>query len=83
MGRLAERMGFRSAIYVGDVPDDWATVTAYATQNQGGPPVAGCLVRTGATSRDLMSAFYEKSAVDYLADDVNCLLAALLDFRRG
>ena len=83
LGRLAERMGFRGAIYVGDVPDDWATVTAYAARYPEGPPVAGCLVRTGATSKELMSAFYEKSAVDFLAEDVNCLLSALLAVRRG
>lgn len=74
---LAKRMEFRAGIYVGDVPDDWTTVENYRLQNPVGPPIACCMVQTGATSADLMTGFYEQSEVDYLAADVNYLLRAM------
>lgn len=74
---LARRMGFKAGIYVGDVPDDWTTVENYRLQNPPGPPVACCMVQTGATSTELMSGFYAESEVDYLAADVNYLLTSM------
>ena len=74
---LAKKMGFRAGIYVGDVPDDWTAVKNYRLQNPGGPPIACCMVRTGATSAELMTEFYAESLVDFLATDVNCLLSAM------
>jgi len=74
---LAKRMEFRSGIYVGDVPDDWTAVENYRLQNPGGPPIACCMVQTGATSAELMTGFYTESEVDFLADDVNHLLRAM------
>lgn len=74
---LAGRMGFRAGIYVGDVPDDWTAVENYRQQNPGGPPIACCMVQTGATSPELMTGFYTESEVDYLAADVNYLLTAI------
>ncbi|MFH1069669.1 MAG: HAD family hydrolase, partial [Candidatus Glassbacteria bacterium] len=80
---LAERMKFRGAVYVGDVPDDWTTVANYEAGRGTLPPVAGCLVSTGATSPELMQGFYSRSAVHYLAADVNHLLSAWLAARTG
>ncbi len=74
---LAKRMGFSNGIYVGDVPDDWTAVENYRLQNPGGPPIACCMVQTGATSAELMRGFYTESEVDFLADDVNHLLRAM------
>ncbi|HUU30231.1 MAG TPA: HAD family hydrolase [archaeon] len=75
---LARKMGFQAAIYVGDVPDDWTTVSAYNSQSRNTAPIACCMVQTGAVSDKLISLFYEESGVDYVAADVNCLLKALL-----
>lgn len=74
---LVNRMGFSNGIYVGDVPDDWTAVENYRLQNPGGPPIACCMVQTGATGAELMRGFYTESEVDYLAEDVNHLLRAM------
>jgi len=74
---LGRRMGFASAVYVGDMPDDWATVEAYASLTGNEPPIACCMVKTGAASAKMMSSFYEEFRVDYLAADVNSLLKHL------
>lgn len=82
LAALAERMGFSGAIYVGDTPDDWTTVAAYRMLDGGRPPFAGCLVRqTGALPTELMERYFQEARPDYLAEDVNCLLRALLAAR--
>ena len=80
---LAERMNFQAAVYVGDVPDDWTTVVNYQASRGSLSPVAGCLVRTGATAQKLMQEFYDRAGVHYVAADVNSLLAAWLTGRGG
>ncbi|MBW7995219.1 MAG: HAD family hydrolase [Candidatus Glassbacteria bacterium] len=80
---LARRMEFAGAIYVGDVPDDWATVLRYRSEHPELPPVAGCMVSTGAVSHGILDRYIEGERVDYLAADVNHLLSAVNDFRRG
>ncbi len=80
---LAKRMGFSNGIYVGDVPDDWTAVENYRLQNPGRPPIACCMVQTGAASAELMAEFYAESEVDFLATDVNCLLRAMASGSRS
>lgn len=77
LATLAQRMGFAAAVYVGDVPDDWTTVRRYRTEHPQAAPVAGCMVSTGSTSGGAMDRHLENERVDYLAADVNHLLAAL------
>ena len=81
LATLAGRMGFTAAVYVGDVPDDWTTVRRYRTEHESLAPVAGCMVSTGSTSGGAMDRYLAKERVDYLAADVNHLLAALYEAR--
>ncbi len=83
LATLAGRMGFTAALYVGDVPDDWTTVRRYRAEHPRLAPVAGCIVSTGSTSGGAMGRFLENERVDYLAADVNHLLAALNEARRA
>ncbi|MEA1996753.1 MAG: HAD family hydrolase [Gemmatimonadota bacterium] len=81
LNALAERMGFKAAIYVGDVPDDWNAVRAYNSARGGNEaPMACCMVQTSALESGLMYRFLKESAADYIAGDVNCLLRALTSY---
>lgn len=80
---LARRTAFTSALYVGDVPDDWTTVKAYAEALPQGPPVLGCMVATGADPNGRVTEHFERSGVHCLAADVNVLLNFLLELKSG
>ncbi|MCE5273276.1 HAD family hydrolase [bacterium] len=79
---LAREMGFDSAVYVGDVPDDWSTVLAYGRAVEAGQGrVSGCMVATGANPGGRISAHFEREGSHWLATDVNTLLRAMLQAR--
>ncbi len=79
---LAREMGFDSAVYVGDVPDDWSTVLAYGrTAEAVLGKVSGCMVATGANPGGRISAHFERAGAHWLSTDVNALLQAMLQAR--
>jgi HAD superfamily phosphatase len=81
---LARGMGFRQAVYVGDVPDDWTTVEAYRkTAAPGLGEVNGCMVATGANPGGRITAHFERAGADWLASDVNVLLRTIIETRSG
>lgn len=72
--RLAvERTGCKLPMYVGDTPDDLATVRNYKDL---GYEIASCAVLTGLSDPNLREVFISQRA-DMVADNVNAALLAL------
>lgn len=74
---LAERLRFRTAIYVGDTLDDWRTVRHYRElRGAGRSKVIGCLVLSGAAGAQNHAFFLEQGA-EIVAPDVNAVMTFL------
>jgi HAD superfamily hydrolase (TIGR01548 family) len=74
---LAERLRFRTAIYVGDTLDDWRTVRNYRElRGAGRSKVIGCLVLSGAAGAQNHALFLEQGA-EIVAPDVNAVMTFL------
>jgi HAD superfamily phosphatase len=74
---LEKRMGFERCVYVGDTPDDWSTVLNFRKKLDDPAVMTGCLVETGAQNNNRLISWFEQARVDYLAQDVNCLIRAM------
>ena len=74
---LSGRMGFHRAIYLGDTPDDWSTVVNFNKAHRGEMEIAGCMTGPGQME-DRMLDHFTSAGADFIAEDVNALLRALL-----
>jgi len=75
---LARRLGSRSAVYIGDMPDDRNAVRNYRALPEPLPPMFDVLVRTGPLREQPLETALAQGA-DVVAPDVN----AFLDWRNG
>lgn len=74
---LAERLRFRTAIYVGDTLDDWRTVRNYRElRGAGRSKIIGCLVLSGPAGAQNHGLFLEQGA-EIVAPDVNAVMTFL------